>query len=298
MRAKESSGGTSVTRARSKRSRTQKAYSSRLLDRSVLLLKILATGSVEKRLADFSEAGLHKSTAFRLLEALRRHRLVAVDDLTGRYRLGLGLFELGMAAVSRLDVGQCAPPFLEALAAETGESASLGIFEDLEVVHILRVESTHPLRLPSLAGRRSPAYCTGIGKAILAHLEPERLDRYLRDVTLKPRTPRTITDRDALRQDLRRIRSRGFSVDDEEIFPGLRCVAAPIFAFDGRVVAGVSVAGPTSRMPKDSLARFTSKVVNAASEVSRRLGYLPGRTCADPSRPPARPARRAPDPVF
>ena len=275
MPAKSSSRGGLADRARSKPPRSIKAYSSRLLDRSVLLLKILATGSVEKRLAEFSAAGLHKSTAFRLLEALRRLRLVAVDEVTGRYRLGLGLFELGMAAVSRLDVGQCAPPFLEVLAKETGESASLGIFEDPEVVHILRVESTHPLRLPSLAGRRSPAYCTGIGKAILAHLEPERLEAYLRKVTLKPRTPRTITDREALRQDLRRVRARGFSLDDEEIFPGLRCVAAPIFGFDGRVVAGLSVAGPTSRMPKDALSRFSTSVLAAASTISGRLGFRP-----------------------
>jgi DNA-binding IclR family transcriptional regulator len=262
-------------RGRQKRSRLQKAYSSRLLDRSVLLLKILAAGPVEKRLADFSGAGLHKSTAFRLLEALSRHGLVAVDERSGRYRLGLGLFELGMAAVSRLDVGQCAPPFLEALAADTGESASLGIFEDPEVVHILRVESAHPLRLPSLAGRRSPAYCTGIGKAILAHLESERLQRYLAEVTLHSRTPRTITDPEALQQDLRRVRARGWSLDDEEIFPGLRCVAAPIFGFDGRVAAGVSVAGPTSRMLKDSLPRFAAKVVATAAEISRRLGHGP-----------------------
>ncbi len=273
MPAKRSAPGRSAPARRSKASGSQKAYSSRLLDRSVLLLKVLATGPAERRLADFADAGLHKSTAFRLLEALRRHRLVAVDDATGRYRLGLGLFELGMAAVSRLDVGQCAPPFLEALAAETGESASLGIFEDPEVVHILRVESEHPLRLPSLAGRRSPAYCTGIGKAILAHLEPERLEAYLRNIVLKPRTPRTITDRDALQNDLRRVRARGFSIDDEEIFPGLRCVAAPIFGLDGRVVAGISVAGPTNRMPKDALPRYSSRVLAAAAEISGRLGF-------------------------
>lgn len=273
MRARPPVAEPAPSGARPKGTRSRKAYSSRLLDRSILLLKLLATGAVEKRLADFSEAGLHKSTTFRLLEALRRHRLVALDEASGRYRLGLGLFELGMAAVSRLDVGQCAPPYLEALARETGESASLGIFENPEVVHILRVESAHPLRLPALAGRRSPAYCTGIGKVILAHLEPEQLDRYLREVTLKPRTPRTITDRDALRQDLRRVRSRGYSVDDEEIFPGLRCVAAPIFGLDGRVVAGVSVAGPTNRMPKDALPRFASRVVTVAGEISRRLGF-------------------------
>ena len=252
----------------------RKAYSSRLLDRSVLLLKILATGSNEKRLSDFSTAGLHKSTAFRLLDALRRHGLVSFDESTARYRLGLRLYELGMAAVSRLDVSQCAPPYLESLVADTGESASLGIFEDPEIVHILRVESAHPLRLPSLAGRRSPAYCTGIGKAILAHLDSARLDNYLSTVTLHARTPRTITDRELLRDDLKRVRARGWSLDDEEIFPGLRCVAAPIFNFDGRVIAGISVAGPVSRMPKDSLPKFTTRVTTAAAEISRRLGHI------------------------
>ncbi len=261
--------------------RSPKTYSSRLLDRSILLLKVLATGPPEKRLSDFAEAGLHKSTAFRLLEALRKHRFVAIDELTGRYRLGLGLFELGLAAVSRLDVGRCAPPFLEALVAESGETASLGILEGTEVVYILRSESAQALRLPQSAGRSAPAYCTGIGKAILAHLEPQRLETYLSEVTLHPRTPRTLTDADALRQELQRVRSRGWSLDDEEIFVGLRCVAAPIFDLDGRVVAGVSVAGPTNRMLKDSLPGFASKVVATADEISMRLGYLrPGETGA------------------
>lgn len=254
--------------------KARKAYSSRLLDRSVLLLKILATGPTEKRLSDFSGAGLHKSTAFRLLDALRRHGLVAFDETTARYRLGLRLYELGMAAVSRLDVSQCAPPYLESLAAETGESASLGIFEDPEIVHILRVESSHPLRLPLLAGRRSPAYCTGIGKAILAHLEPPRLEAYFASVTLHARTPRTITETDVLRDDLKKVKARGWSLDDEEIFPGLRCVAAPIFNMERRVIAGISVAGPTNRMPKESLPKLTAKVTTAAAEISRRLGYL------------------------
>lgn len=152
------------------------------------------------------------------------------------------------------------------------------------MVHILRVESAHPLRLPSLAGRRSPAYCTGIGKAILAYLEPDRLERYLAEVTLQSRTPRTITDRAVLRQDLRRVRARGWAIDDEEIFPGLRCVAAPIFGFDGRVAAGVSVAGPTSRMPKDSLPGFASKVLITAEEISSRLGHRPQARVGDPVR--------------
>src|SRR6185295_753371 len=113
MRAKSPMVEKPAPAAKPKGPKKHRAYSSRLLDRSILLLKVLATGPVEKRLTDFSHAGLHKSTAFRLLEALRRHGLVAVDEVTGRYRLGLGLFELGMAAVNRLDVGQCAPPFLE-----------------------------------------------------------------------------------------------------------------------------------------------------------------------------------------
>ena len=274
MATEHGAAGKTAPAKRRKQPSRGRTYSSRLLDRAISLLHVLATGPVERRLSDLADAGLHKSTAFRLLEALRQHGLVEFNQETSRYRLGLGLFELGMAAVTRLDVSQCAPPILEALAADTGESASLGIFDDREVIHILRVESLHPLRLPSLAGRRSPAYCTGIGKAILAHLDPLRLKTYLDEVELDPRTPRTITDADALRQDLRRIRSRGWSLDDEEIFPGLRCVAAPIFGLDGRVVAGVSVAGPTSRMPKDSLQRFTGRVVEAAGKISRRLGHL------------------------
>ncbi len=253
---------------------TQKAYSSRLLDRSIALLRLLATGPPERRLADFSESGLHKSTVFRLLEALRRHRLVAMDETTGAYRLGLGLFDLGLAAVSRLDVGRCAPPFLDALVAETGETASLGIFEYPEVVYIQRVECAQPLRLPLSAGRRAPAYCTGIGKVILAHLEPARIDRYLNEIPLKPLTSTTLVNGNALRDDLRLIRARGWSLDDEEIFLGLRCVAAPIFDFEGRVVAGVSVAGPTSRIPRDTLAHLSSKVMATAVEISKRLGYL------------------------
>ena len=273
MRSKTAPSSSTRPGGRAFARKTRKAYSSRLLDRSVLLLKILATGPVEKRLADFAEAGLHKSTALRLLEALGRHGLVSVNRESGRYRFGLGLYELGLAAVSRLDVSQCAPPFLESLVAETGESASLGIFEDPEVVHILRVESQQPLRLPSLAGRRSPAYCTGIGKAVLAHLDPDRLEQYLGEVRLHPRTPRTITSVEALRADLRKVRARGWSLDDEEIFPGLRCVAAPVFGLDGRVLAGVSVAGPTSRMPKDGLPQVSARVVSAAREISLRLGY-------------------------
>lgn len=269
-------GKPAISRRRKQPSRGR-AYSSRLLDRAISLLQVLANGPVERRLSDFAEAGLHKSTAFRLLEALRRHALVEFDPATSRYRLGLGLFELGMAAVTRLDVSQCAPPFLEALASETGESASLGILDDREVIHILRVESRHPLRLPSLAGRRSPAYCTGIGKVILAHLDGLRLEQYLDDVPLEPRTPRTITSRDALKADLRRIRSRGWSLDDEEIFMGLRCVAAPVFGLDGRVIAGVSVAGPTGRMLKDDLRTFTGSVVQTAAQISRRLGHVPQR---------------------
>jgi IclR family transcriptional regulator, acetate operon repressor len=102
-------------------------------------------------------------------------------------------------------------------------------------------------------------------------LQPERIETFLRQLTLHPRTPRTITDPDMLRQDLRRVRSRGFSVDDEEIFSGLRCVAAPIFGLDGAVVAGLSVAGPTSRIPKDLLPQFAAKVVGAAQAISSRL---------------------------
>lgn len=262
--------------------RARRLYSNRVLDRAVAILGAFGPKGSELRLGEFAALGLHKSTLFRLLEALRAHRLVDLDPETGRYRLGLRLFELGMLAVSRLELPRAAQHALDALVERTGETAHVAVLDGGDIVSIARSESPQALRMPGGLGRRSPAHCSAIGKLLLAHLPEDELARYLAG-PLIAMTRRSLTRPDLLLRELRSIRQRGYAIDDEEIFPGVRCVGAPIRDHTAAVVAGVSAAGPTTRLPREHFPRLAVDVVRAADEISRKLGYRPGLSELPPS---------------
>lgn len=253
---------------------TQRIYSSQVLDRVVQILDCFGPERNDLRLVEIAaETGLHKSTLYRLLEAMRDHRLIGFDEARGTYHLGMKLFELGSQAVERLALEKHAHPILDRLAAASGETAHLCVLDGAEVVYIAKVESTRTLRIPSAVGRRNPAYCTGVGKAILAHLEPERLARYLADTPLQRFTNKTLAAATDLKANLRQVVSRGFAIDDEEREDGVRCVAAPVRDHSGQVIAAISIAGPTMRVTKERLAELAAHVVGAANEISTNLGH-------------------------
>jgi DNA-binding IclR family transcriptional regulator len=152
-----------------------------------------------------------------------------------------------------------------------------------EIVSIGRAESPHALRMPGAVGRRSPAHCTAIGKVLLAHLPEPEQRAHLASTPLKTLTRRTLVRPDLLLRELRAVRQRGYAIDDEEIYPGVRCVGAPVRNHTGAVVAAISVAGPTTRLPREHFPRFAAEVLKAAGEVSRGLGYR-GAAEAAPSR--------------
>jgi DNA-binding IclR family transcriptional regulator len=169
---------------------------------------------------------------------------------------------------------------MERLAAETGETVNLGVLEEDRAVNIHKVEGRGLLRLHLELGRGVPAHATAaLGKVLLAGLEANDLDQWLRTCRLVRLTPRTLTDRKALRRALRQVAARGYAVDDEQCSLGLRCVAVPVRDRRGVVVAGVSISGPTQRLPMDVRHRVAGKVRAAGLETSRRLGYAerPGR---------------------
>ncbi len=251
----------------------RRAYSNRVLERALSILSAFTPSQPEMRLADFAGLGLHKSTLYRLLEVLRAHRLVELDTATGRYRLGLRLFELGMLVVNHLELTRCAQRPLDALVERTGETAHLGVLDGGEVVSIGRAESPHALRMPGAVGRRNPAHCTAIGKVLLAHLPEPEQRAHLASTPLRALTRRTLVRPDQLLRELRAVRQRGYAIDDEEIYPGVRCVGAAVRNHTGTVVAAVSVAGPTTRLPREHFPRFAAEVLKAADEVSRGLGF-------------------------
>lgn len=262
-------------------------YSIQVLDRAARILDCFRLERPELRLADITAAtGLHKSTAYRLLEVMRRHHFVLLDETAGAYRIGIRLFELGAVAMAGCGFDKYARPALEELASTTGETAHLGVLHESEIVHIAKVESSFALRIATPVGGRHPAYCTSVGKAILAYLPPEAVAAYLGETELKPFTAKTITSAAVLKAQLRRVAEQGYAVDDEEAHEGVRGVAAPVRDYTGDVVAAITITGPASRITRSRLSALAEEVIKAAENISSRLGYRPKSNRAAAEGPP------------
>jgi IclR family acetate operon transcriptional repressor len=155
---------------------------------------------------------------------------------------------------------------------KTGETANLGVAEDDCVVFVSQVETHQAIRAFFRPGTRSPFHASGIGKAIMAHLTPERVGGIIRGTSLEAYTPKTLADPLSLSRDLKEIMARGWSVDDEERYPGMRCVAAAIFNEFGEPIGGISVSGPTVRVTPERVWQVGPLVRDAAAEVTRMIG--------------------------
>ena len=220
---------------------------------------------------------LNSSTVHRLLSTLIGCGFAQQDPETGHYRLGLKAFEVGNAALRSLDIRELARPHLKRVVSASAETANLAILDGWEVVYVDQVESPNVVKMFAAVGSRGPAYCTGSGKVLLAYLGDREIERFLSEVPLRAFTPRTITDAKHLRRELERIRSRGYALDEGELEQDIRCAAAPIMDAAGRVVASVSVSGPSSRVTSISLrTELASLICQTAGSISRELGYPAG----------------------
>jgi DNA-binding IclR family transcriptional regulator len=249
-------------------------YRVRVLDRAFSIVNLL---SLVDQPMGASEIGqnlhLNKTTVHRLLAVLEHHRYVERDSLSGRYRLGLKLAELGNLALSRFDLQRIARPYIERLVKETGETAHLGIMQQNEVISLVNVETQHSLRSPSTVGRRSPLHCTSQGKVLLASLPPQQVEQALRGYRFVTYTGRTLRNPAALRTELSKVRQSGYAVDNEEFEEGLRCIGAPVRDHTARVIAAISIAGPRFRITSECTPSLVRKVMRVASDLSETLGY-------------------------
>jgi IclR family transcriptional regulator, acetate operon repressor len=220
--------------------------------------------------------GVHKATAFRLVSTLARGGLVERDPVTGKYRPGFGLIRLATTAVADLDLVRQARPVLERLAEDTQETVNLAVLDGHEVVNIDQVAGSHAVVNVNWVGKRTPLHCTSNGKILLAHLPPAERDEILAG-PLARRTPRTIADPDVLRTQLRQARRQGYAHTLEELEVGLNAVAGAVRGPGGHVVAAVSVAGPAYRVTAVRIPDLARAVVEAAMEISRRMGHAERR---------------------
>jgi DNA-binding IclR family transcriptional regulator len=213
----------------------------------------------------------HRAASHRFLATLRE--LGYVDkDTDDRYQLTFKVFELGMKVANRFEIRQIARPVMQDLAQASRETVNLGHFDGKGILHVDKIDSREILRMDTPIGSRAPAYCTALGKAILAFLPREEFERFLSGVTLKPRGPNTITSRKRLRSAIEEIRHRGYAVDDEEMSPGLRCVAAPVFDPTGRASYAISVSGPSLRLTPQRIAEIHPLIRKMCRQLSQKLG--------------------------
>jgi DNA-binding IclR family transcriptional regulator len=218
--------------------------------------------------------GLAKSTVHRLATTLVEYDILEQNRESGKYRLGLALFELGTLVRRKMDAASGAQEQIHALADSSGETVQLAILDHLSVLYIRIRESRQAVRMSSGLGSRAPAHCTSVGKALLAYQGADIVDQVIEN-GLPRFTPNTIVDGASLKAELASIRQKGYAIDDEEIEVGLRCVAAPIRDHTGRVTAAISVAAPVQRMSRKTVQATIPTVIAAAESISRRLGYLP-----------------------
>lgn len=258
-------------------------YKVQVLDRAFQILNLLADEKSGAGLMEIaSRLKLHKSTAHRLIMVLEVSRFVEKNTVSGKYHLGSRLMELGLSAVSRLDVYEVAGPHLRTLVKETGETAHLAVLRDGQVVSLVNVESSQTLRTPATVGTRTPAYCTSLGKAMLAFAPPEHIEAFLRNRKLEAFTRKTITSPSRFKQELRSIQKLGYAIDNEEREPGLRCIGAPLWDSSGSVIAAISIAGPVFRIGDDRISDLAGIVMKVAARISASLGYRGARGRVEP----------------
>ena len=218
-----------------------------------------------------SHLGMHRSAAHRILATLRDLGYVMIDSRS-RYRLSFLIFELGMRVANALEIKQSAVPYMQELFRLHGETVNLGRLIGEQVVYLDKIESRTFRRIDLAVGTRVPAYCSALGKSILAFRPAAELDELLASVPLEPYTPNTITSQDELMRTLDQIRQEGCAVDNEEMFAGIRCIAAPVFDFSGLPLHSLSLAGPVSRITDDRIRRIKEDLKRVCSKLTERLG--------------------------
>ncbi|GII23215.1 IclR family transcriptional regulator [Planosporangium mesophilum] len=251
------------------------------LERGLKILSVFNGSRSVLGIAELARAvDLTKSTTHRYVTTMTKLGYLQQDTETKKYFLGPRVVDLGFSAIESMDLTRVSAPLLQSLADQTGFTVSMAICDGPDVVYVDRRRSGRrnalAMDLNLQVGSRLPAYCTAMGKAILAHKDPQTLRQILERSDLARRGPNTITNREQLMTVLAKVRQSGVAVNDEELAPGLRSFAAPVWDRTGEVVAALNVAVHLSAAPSsiESLAaRIEPHLRRTAREISRRLGY-------------------------
>ncbi len=243
------------------------------LGRAFSILEEVARNREGITLADLSKrVGLHNSTTFHLVRTMVSLGYIRQIKDGKRYRIGRPLFCLAASALDEIEMVSLATPILEDLSEQTGESSHFAVRLGDSVVIIARTSGPGAFQLADRVGVIRPAYCTALGKMILAGLHPDQLERWIARTDFRPMTPKSITDPAILRRELSEIRLQGIAYDDGEFDPELRCIAVPVRDFSGQMIGAIGVSGPIWRLSIQALQSRARVVQAAADRLSSEFG--------------------------
>jgi IclR family pca regulon transcriptional regulator len=252
---------------------------SQSLERGLAILSSFRSGRPLLGISELSrEVGLSRSTTHRYVATLAGLGYLRQDAPTRKYRLGPRVLDLGFSAINSMELREVAAPYLQQLSDETGYTVNMAILDDVDIVYVERCRSARAgqreIDLNLHVGSRLPAYCTSLGKVLLAYLPADTQADVLARSDLARRGPNTLVSRTALAHELKRVRRNGFAINNEELAYGLRSIAAPILAHDGAGVAAINLAVHRTMISvEDLVARLSARLRRTAEEISAQLGY-------------------------
>jgi DNA-binding IclR family transcriptional regulator len=243
------------------------------VERALILLRYIVDNPGGLSIREASRnLGYSPATVQTLIQALQTQGYVVQDKETERYHLGSEAVQLGLAALSRLNLRRIAHPHLERLSEQSQETALLAIARGNHAIYVDKVVSPQPIRMDAPLGVQRPYNCTAVGKILLTDQSDEKIEQLAIKGVFEQRTDRSITDVVSLRSEIEKVRQQGHALDHGEYTAGLHCVAAPIYNHEGNLVAALTISGPAERLTTDleGIIRMTK---DTALAISEEMGY-------------------------
>lgn len=245
--------------------------STRTVERALDILLCFSREKPVLTLTQIAEqVDLHKSTVYRLLATLERKRFVQRDPVNGAYRLGTQLVELGFSVCRNANITDLATPHMQRLSLEHRETVDLAIFEDTAVVYLQVIESSQRIKIAAAPGERLPAFCTATGKAFLAYMPEDQVQKTFKK-SLRKYTEHTRLSYAELSKSLQATRERGYAISEEEYEDGINAVAAPILDVNQHPIAAIAVVGPAFRLPSERMKRIGKSVKATADQIAQEI---------------------------
>lgn len=244
------------------------------VDRALSIVELISNYEEGLGITEIGEKlDLHKSTVHRLLQTLIYKDFVIQDENTKNYMISFKLYEIGQNKVENLDVLKESKDHIKKLVNKVNETVHLVVRDEDYVAYIDKVESDNTISMSSKIGRRSPMYCTSVGKVILANSTEEDIKNVWENTEIVKYTKNTIVNYEDFLKELKRVKDTGYALDDEENELGVRCIGAPIFNRFGEVEAAISASGPIMRMTKARINEIKKDVLETAENIGEKLGY-------------------------